>query len=160
MAHLMSIVLYHCRTIQSVTVCHRLHTYLNWMIMLPALPDAAQNRMMQCNTRNMVKYVLQSTGHFPSTAHPVPSGPIQLQLPYICKTRKCSLQQFCTNHCQGRSQCLWVCCGWSTPPTTHSHQFQLFHESSRQQYGVTVTRCCSYSCFVLLKMGDSDARNM
>ena len=25
---------------------------------------------------------------------------------------------------------------------------------------VTVTRCCSYSCFVLLKMGDSDARNM
>ena len=34
------------------------------------------------------------------------------------------------------------------------------HDSSRQQYGVTVTRCCSYSCFVLLKMGDSDARNM
>jgi hypothetical protein len=31
---------------------------------------------------------------------------------------------------------------------------------NRQQYGVTVTRCCSYSCFVLLKMGDSDARNM
>ena len=41
-----------------------------------------------------------------------------------------------------------------------SNQFQLFHDSSRQQYGVTVTRCCSYSCFVLLKMGDSDARNM
>ena len=33
---------------------------------------------------------------------------------------------------------------------------QLFHDSSRQQYGVMVTRCCSYSCFVLLKMGDSD----
>ena len=33
-------------------------------------------------------------------------------------------------------------------------EFQLFHDSSRQQYGVTVTRCCSYSCFVLLKMGD------
>ena len=32
--------------------------------------------------------------------------------------------------------------------------------SSRQQYGVTVTRCCSYNCFVLLKMGDGDARNM
>jgi hypothetical protein len=31
---------------------------------------------------------------------------------------------------------------------------------SRQQYGVTVTRCCSYSCFVLLKMGDSETRNM
>jgi hypothetical protein len=26
--------------------------------------------------------------------------------------------------------------------------------------GVAVTRCCSYICFVLLKMGDSDARNM
>ena len=38
--------------------------------------------------------------------------------------------------------------------------FQLFHDSSRQQYGVTVTRCCSYSCFVFLKMGDGDARNM
>ena len=34
------------------------------------------------------------------------------------------------------------------------------HDSSRQQYGVTVTRCCSYSFFVLLKTGDSDARNM
>ena len=41
-----------------------------------------------------------------------------------------------------------------------SHQFHLFHDSSRQQYGVTVTRCCSYSCFVLLKMGDSETRNM
>ena len=38
--------------------------------------------------------------------------------------------------------------------------FQLFHDSSRQQYGVTVTRYCSYSCFVLLKMGDSETRNM
>jgi hypothetical protein len=27
-------------------------------------------------------------------------------------------------------------------------------------YSVTVTRCCSYSCFLLLKMGVSDARNM
>ena len=44
--------------------------------------------------------------------------------------------------------------------TTHSNQFQLFHDSSRQQYGVTVTRCCSYSCFVVLKIGDSDGRNM
>jgi len=39
-------------------------------------------------------------------------------------------------------------------------EFHLFHDSNRQQYGVTVTRCCNYSCFVLLKMGDSDARNM
>jgi hypothetical protein len=40
------------------------------------------------------------------------------------------------------------------------NQFQLFHGSSTQHYGVTVTKFCSYSCFVLLKMGDSDARNM
>jgi hypothetical protein len=33
-------------------------------------------------------------------------------------------------------------------------------DSSRQQYVVTVTRCYSYSCFVLLKMGDNDTRNM
>jgi len=39
-------------------------------------------------------------------------------------------------------------------------ELELFHDSNRQQYGVTVTRCCSYSCFVPLKMGDSDARNM
>jgi len=39
-------------------------------------------------------------------------------------------------------------------------QFQFFHDSSRQQYGVMDTRCCSYSCFVLLKMDDSGARNM
>jgi hypothetical protein len=51
---------------------------------------------------------------------------------------------------------VWVCCGWRTPPTTHSNRFQLFHDSNSQQYGVTVTRCCSYSCFVLLKMGDND----
>jgi len=53
-----------------------------------------------------------------------------------------------------------VCCGWRTPPTTHSNLFQLFHDSNKQQYGVTVTRCCSYSYFVLLKMGDNDTRNM
>jgi len=39
-------------------------------------------------------------------------------------------------------------------------ELELFHDSSRQQYGVTVTIFCSYSCFVLLKMGDSDAQNM
>jgi len=26
---------------------------------------------------------------------------------------------------------VWVCCGWRTPPTAHSNQFQLFHDSSR-----------------------------
>jgi len=36
----------------------------------------------------------------------------------------------------------------------------IYNKISRQQYGVMVTRCCSYSCFVLLKMGESDARNM
>jgi len=45
-------------------------------------------------------------------------------------------------------------------PTTHSNQFQLFHDNSRQQYSVTVTRCYSYSCFMVLKMGDGEARNM
>jgi hypothetical protein len=48
----------------------------------------------------------------------------------------------------------------NTPPTTHSNQFQLFHDSSRQQHSVTVTRCCRYSYFVLLKMGDGDVQNM
>jgi hypothetical protein len=38
-------------------------------------------------------------------------------------------------------------------------EFQLFHDSSRQQYGVKVTGCGSDRCLVLLKMGDSDARN-
>jgi len=51
---------------------------------------------------------------------------------------------------------IWVC-GW---PPTLSNQFQLFHNSKRQKYGVTVTRWCSYSCFVLLKMGDNGTRNM
>jgi hypothetical protein len=53
-----------------------------------------------------------------------------------------------------------VCCGWRWPPTAHANRFQLFHDSSRQQYGVTVTRCCSYSCFVLLKIGNGNARNV
>jgi hypothetical protein len=39
-------------------------------------------------------------------------------------------------------------------------ELEDFHDSSRQQYGVTVTRCCSYNCFVVLKMGDSDTRTM
>ena len=26
---------------------------------------------------------------------------------------------------------IWVCSGWRTPPTTHSNQFQLFHDSGR-----------------------------
>ena len=34
---------------------------------------------------------------------------------------------------------------WNWVPTLGT-EFQLFHDSSRQQYGVTVTRCCSYSC--------------
>jgi len=36
-----------------------------------------------------------------------------------------------------------VFCEWRTPPIAHPNQFQLSHDSSRQQYGVTVTRCCS-----------------
>jgi hypothetical protein len=56
--------------------------------------------------------------------------------------------------------CVRCRAGRLTPPTTHSNRFQLFHDNSRQQYGVTVTRCCSHSCFVLLKMGDSETQNM
>jgi len=26
---------------------------------------------------------------------------------------------------------VWVCCGWPRPPTAHSNQFLLFHDSSR-----------------------------
>jgi hypothetical protein len=37
---------------------------------------------------------------------------------------------------------------------------ELELDSNIQQYGVTVTRCCNYSCFVRLKMGDNDTRNM
>jgi hypothetical protein len=37
---------------------------------------------------------------------------------------------------------------------------ELIHDRSRHQYGVTVTRYCSYNCFVHLKMGDSETRNM
>jgi len=29
--------------------------------------------------------------------------------------------------------------------THNTNQFQLFHDSSRQQYGVMVARCCSYN---------------
>ena len=39
-------------------------------------------------------------------------------------------------------------------------ELELFHDNSRHKYGVTVTGCCSYTCFVLLRMGDSDTRNM
>jgi hypothetical protein len=41
----------------------------------------------------------------------------------------------------------------------HPQNFQLFHDSSRQQYGITVTRWCSYNSYVLLRMDESDARN-
>ena len=70
---------------------------------------------------------------------------------------KTTLTTASSNHYRPGQKCV---VGGRTPPTTHSNQFQLFHDSSRQQYGVTVTRCCSYSCFVLLKMGDGDVRNM
>jgi hypothetical protein len=40
---------------------------------------------------------------------------------------------------------------------TSSNSYTIAADSSK---GVTNTRCCRYSCFVLLKMGDSDARNM
>jgi len=82
-----------------------------------------------------------------------------------CFGRYCHPSSGAQNNCnysiyQLELELIWVCCGWRTPSTTHSNQLQLFHDSSRQQYGITVTRCCSYSCFVLLTMGDSSARNM
>jgi heme A synthase len=39
---------------------------------------------------------------------------------------------------------IWVCCGWRTPPTTHSNRFQLIAADSIN--AVTNTRCCRYSC--------------
>jgi hypothetical protein len=39
---------------------------------------------------------------------------------------------------------VWVCCGWPTPPTAHSHRFQLIAADSSN--GVKNTRCCRYSC--------------
>jgi len=60
-------------------------------------------------------------------------------------------------HVLGDLSVLWV--AYATHNTLKSVPFQLFHNSSRQQYGVTVTRCCSDSCFVLLKVGDGDAQN-
>jgi len=53
-----------------------------------------------------------------------------------------------------------LCTVWLSAAIVEVLELQLFHDSSRKQYGVTVTRCCSYSCYVRLKMGDSDARNM
>ena len=40
------------------------------------------------------------------------------------------------------------------------YRYSLTAKINSIYYSVTVTRCSSYSCFVLLKMGDSDARNM
>jgi len=37
---------------------------------------------------------------------------------------------------------------------------RVYSTVQSKQYGVTVTRCYSYSCFVLLTMGDSNVRNM
>jgi hypothetical protein len=40
------------------------------------------------------------------------------------------------------------------------YRYSLSVKVNSVYYSVMVTRYCSYSCFVLLKMGDSDARNM
>jgi hypothetical protein len=57
---------------------------------------------------------------------------------------------------------LWV--AYVVVGVRHPQHTQILANSSMiaadKQYGVTVTRCRSYSCFVLLKKGDSDARNM
>ena len=48
----------------------------------------------------------------------------------------------------------------STTIVILSNLYVLFNSKNFIYYSVTVTRCCSYSCFVLLKMGDNDSRNM
>jgi hypothetical protein len=40
------------------------------------------------------------------------------------------------------------------------YRYYLTEKFKSVYYSVTVTRCCSYSCFVLLKVGDSDTWNM
>jgi len=40
------------------------------------------------------------------------------------------------------------------------YRYSLSVKFNSVYYSVMVTRCCSYSCFVLLKMGDSETRNM
>jgi hypothetical protein len=40
------------------------------------------------------------------------------------------------------------------------YRYSLSVKFKSVYYSVTVTRCCTYSCFVLLKMGDSKTRNM
>ena len=49
-----------------------------------------------------------------------------------------------------------------TTATTASgnHYTVRYYDSSTQQYSVMATRYRNYSCFVLVRMGDSDARNM
>jgi hypothetical protein len=47
-----------------------------------------------------------------------------------------------------------------TTVTTASGKHYITVFNSIYYSDITVTRCCSYSCFVFLKMGDSDARNM
>jgi hypothetical protein len=44
--------------------------------------------------------------------------------------------------------------------TASGNRYTVLLSAAIVQYGVTVTRCCSYSCFVLLEMSDGDARNM
>ena len=48
----------------------------------------------------------------------------------------------------------------TTVTTASANRYTLTLKFNSIYYSVMVTRCCSYSCFVLLKMGDSDARNM
>ena len=55
----------------------------------------------------------------------------------------------------------WIECagGWHTPPTAHSNQFQLFHDSADSSNGVTNTRCCR-QLYALLMMDGGTTWNM
>jgi len=40
------------------------------------------------------------------------------------------------------------------------YRYSLSVKFNSVDYSVTDTRCCSYSCFLLLMMGDSETQNM
>jgi len=48
----------------------------------------------------------------------------------------------------------------STTIVILSNLYVLFNSKNSIHYSVMVTRCCSYSCFVLLKVGDNNTQDM
>ena len=82
---------------------------------------------------------------------------------YFCLTTALHVTDFIITHLQKHKTTVTTASGNRYTVLMSAaivEELQLFHDSSRQQYDVTVTRWCSYNCFVLLKMGDGDIRNM